>query len=136
MWYVRVDKMYASETIPATYPDVITPTTTGSFVKFFEILMQDICAFLIVGSLLTALQSFALTVFVFTVIVFLFHLPSIKLFGFVYGSYFLGMSTLLAFCVPLLYWYGLLGLLFVLTLHVSMYAVMYIGAYYLGSKKV
>lgn len=127
VYYWRpMQNLYAANYVPVAYEGLIKPKPIGQIVKAVEIVLQDVAAWLIVGGLLTLSISFLETTLIFTAIVMTLHIPGIWVFGKIYGWYFLILSTILAFLVPLLYVVGPQGFIYVLALHLSGYVFMYI----------
>jgi hypothetical protein len=135
-YWKPMQKLYCAHTVPVEYGGIIQPKPAGQIVKTVEIILQDVSAWLIVGGLLALFSSFNDVVLIFTIIVFLLHVPGLWLFGRVYGSYFLVMSTALAFLVPFLYLLGTVGFLYLYALHLSGYILMYILMGTLGKSKI
>ncbi len=130
-----MQKLYGSQTVPPEYVGLINPKPYGQVVKVFEIMLQDISAWLIVGGLFLLPLSFIEVAFVFTVIVAILHIPGLWIFGKVYGAYFLVTSTTLAFLVPFFYHTGTQGFIHLYALHLGGYVTMYILMGYLGMRQ-
>ena len=126
--------LFGAETLPEIDRGIIKPQRSGDIVKVIEVFLQDVSAWLTVLGLLYIFQNIYVVVIIFTLVVFLFHLPGIFIFGKVYGTYFLVTSTLLAFVVPLFVQLGTISLLFVFGIHLCMYLLMYVFMSWLGRR--
>ena len=100
---------YGIKTIPTIYRENLSPDGRGQLVKAVEVLLQDVSAWLIVGGLFAVTPSIAIGIVAFTVIVLLVHIPGMWFFGRIYGTYFLVMSSVLAFMVTYFYQQGDVG---------------------------
>ena len=130
-----MQKLYGSQTVSPGYEGLINPKFYGQVVKVFEIVLQDISAWLIVSGLFMLPLSFIEVAVVFTAIVATLHVPSLWVFGKVYGSYFLILSTGLAFLVPFFYQIGTQGFIYLYALHLGGYVTMYIVMGCLGMRQ-
>jgi hypothetical protein len=126
--------LYGASSVPAAYRSLIQPELSGQLVKVSELLLQDTAAWLIVGGLLAVSHGMFVTALLFTGIVFILHIPGLWLFGWVYGSYFLILVTLVACLVPLLYQIDEYGFLYLYSLHLSGYVILYLVMGLLGSQ--
>ncbi len=113
-----------SYTVPSAFQEMTKPSVLSGIPKALEVSIQDLAAWLIVGSLLSYFTSVLVVALIFSTVVFLLHLPGVKMFGSVYGSYFLCMSTTFAFAVPLLYQFGYIGFCILFGLHLLCYVAM------------
>lgn len=125
LYWKPMKKLFGSDTVPVVYSGIIAPQLTGQVVKVGEVVLQDVAAWLIVGGLFMLVDSIPTVTSIFTIIVFLLHIPGVWVFGKVYGVYFLVMSTALAFLVPLLYQVDTFGFLYFYALHLAGYVFMY-----------
>jgi hypothetical protein len=130
------DVMYKVDSLPVAFKDVAHPTVRTAIVKILEVALQDMIAIIIVQGLLEYTGSFYLAALLFSVVVFLVHVPSIWLYGRFYGGYFLLLSTLLASSVVLLVSYSAMGFAGVIAIHLISYLALYIVWLYcsLGTK--
>lgn len=135
-YWKPMNSLHAAASVPKPYVGLVKPEFSGQFVKVVELLLQDVAAWLIVTGLFSVFFELDMVVFIFTLIVFLLHIPAPKLFGKVYGTYFLILSTTLAFLVPLLYQYGEVGFTALYLTHISGYILMYLLFGWWGRKSL
>jgi hypothetical protein len=114
------------ESIPGPFKELSQPTVWSAVPKTLEIFIQDVAAWLIVGGLCMYFTQWWMVAILFSSVVYALHIPGIKMFGPVYGRYFLYTSTTFAFVVPLVYQFGYLGFCFVYGVHIFGYVVMYL----------
>ncbi len=127
--------MFGSKSLPVTYrKEIIRPTLNGDITKVTEVILQDVAAWLTVIGLSSLFHSVSLVLVIFTGIVFFLHLPGLWIFGKIYGTYFLVSSTVLAFSVPLLLPFGSNGFVYLVSLHLTVYILMYLLMGYLGRR--
>jgi len=128
---LKVEDTYGLETIPVPNRSIAQVEPKGGIVKLVEIFFQDVVAFTIVATLVIHTDGGILAITIFTLIVLAIHVPAIKYFGKVYGTYFLVMSTILA---PLAFYLLQFdqGLYYLFAFHASMYIVLYGGVYILS----
>lgn len=119
-------KLNYIETIPTAFKEMGEPRTLSAVPKVFEIFIQDLAAWLIVGALFIFFTHWWIVAIVFSLVVFSLHVPGINMFGPVYGSYFLFMSTIFACIVPFVYPIGYAGFCIVYGLHLLSYMIMYL----------
>ncbi len=111
--------------IPPTAQIELCPTAAGQTVKITEICFQQLCALMILSGLLAlGLGLLAMTV-LFTVIVFVIHIPSWWLFGRLFGGFFIWSSTGLATVYPTLMVYTSYSFTYMLMIHVAVYILWY-----------
>lgn len=128
--------VFGSSSLPEVHKEIAHPKLTGDVVKVFEVLLQDMSAWLTVFGLFSIVSDMYTVMILFTSLVFLLHLPGLRIFGKVYGTYFLLSSTLLAFSVPVLFSLDTIGFLVVFSLHLSCYVVMYVLLGFLGGRQI
>ena len=115
------------QTVPSAYRDITCLSWRGAVPKTLEVLIQDMSAWLIVGGLFILFDSLLVVIALFSVAVFLLHVPGLHLFGSVYGGYFLVVATMMSVVVPLVYTFGQVGFLLTYAIHLLGYIVMYIS---------
>ena len=127
--------LFGADTLPEIDKGIVTPHMSGDIIKVIEVFLQDVSAWLSVLGLLYIFHNVYAVVVIFTLVVFLFHLPGVYIFGKVYGTYFLVTSTLLAFIVPLFVQLGTHFFMYVFVIHLCVYLLMYVVMGYLGNQK-
>lgn len=124
-YWSSMQSLYGASTVPDAYYGLTHPRLRAQVVKVTEILLQDIAAWLIIAGLVVFLMP-VLTYLTFTIIVLIMHLPAPRLFGKVFGAYFLVVSVGLSAIVPFLFSLGETGFLLLYSLHLSGYVAMYV----------
>ena len=133
--FARVD-IYGYDTIPEDTKQVLDLNIRTALSKICEITLQQMCALLIVvGLAMLGVSLFWMSI-LFTLVVFILHIPTPKWFGKIYGNYFLWASTLFAPFIPYLILTFPGGFYLSLSLHIFMYIVLYSFVYVKSSKKV
>lgn len=134
--YLDKEQIPGYETIPASAKAVAALHPRREVVKLSEIFFQDVVAVAVIQQLFMYEYPTIISALVFTAVVAFVHLPSIKMFGRYYGSFFLYGSILLApLALYLVDTYGANGLFVLFSLHVSSYIVWYGGSYSLARYK-
>lgn len=111
--------------IPANAQIELCPTVSGQVVKVTEICFQQLCALLVLsGMIVLGVGLVAMTV-MFTLLVFIVHVPSFWLFGRLFGGFFVWSSTSLAMVYPSLLMYTASGFIYMLIVHVGVYVLWY-----------
>ena len=130
---LSMEQVYGLDTIPVANRSIVAVNPLADFTKLFEIFFQDVVVFVLVLSLVSYFESSYLPLIVFTLIVFVVHIPGIRLFGKIFGTYWLLLSTALA---PLAFYLFSFqnGLYYLFALHASINLLLYIMIYILSKK--
>lgn len=134
-YWQPMQSLYGAASLPSAYHGLIRPRVSGQVVKVAELLLQDTAAWLVVMGLVLVSKTPIVPYVLFTIIVFLVHIPAPRLFGPVYGTYFLLASVALASVVPFLFSFGKIGFSLLYALHLSTYIAMYVLFGILGKYK-
>ena len=111
--------------IPKEQKAMLAVTTSSCFVKVWEILIQQLVAYLVVTGLLLFEFPLWLCAIVFASIVCLVHYPGLRLFGSVFGKFFLWASTIISFFYPFLMQYPEYGWGIMVVIHTTAYVIWY-----------
>lgn len=123
---------YGYLTIPESTRSFLHLSEWTAVSKVCEIVLQQVCALVIVLGLQSLGVSLVSMGALFMVVVFILHIPAPHWFGKIYGNYFLFASTLFAPFIPYLILSYTSGFYLALSLHIFMYIVLY-GIAYLKS---
>lgn len=136
LWSRTLDTeyIYGLHTVPTEYRSIVTVNPVADTTKLCEILFQDVVVLVLVLSLNSLFENTFIALAIFTCIVFAVHVPAVKFFGKIFGTYWLLLSTLLA---PLAFYLSgfQYGLYYLFMLHASINLLLYIVIYILSKSK-
>ncbi len=136
VWYKTLVALgvYGIETIPVENQNIVRVKPLADATKLVEILFQDVVALATVLTLTQITADNTLAILILTVIVFIVHIPGIKLFGRIFGTFWLFASTALA---PIAYYLLSFeqGLYYLFILHSSTYLLLYSSIYILSKTR-
>ncbi len=132
---IKKDEVVSINTIPDEYRSIIELNPLADTTKLFEIFFQDVVVFVLVLSLISYFENNYVPLIIFTLVVFTVHIPGIKLFGRIFGTYWLVLSTVLA---PLAFYLISFqyGLYYLFMLHASINLLLYVVIYILTKSKI
>lgn len=132
---IKRDEVVGIHTIPDDYHSIVVLNPLADTTKLFEIFFQDVVVLILVLSLTNYFDGNLIPLILFTFIAFIVHIPGIKFFGKIFGTYWLVLSTMLA---PLAFYLISFqyGLYYLFMLHASITLFLYIVIYILSKLKM
>lgn len=116
--------------VPKEYGAMLYVSAQNGWVKVWEILMQQMMAYMIVVGLQMLHLPLVLISGLFALIVWLLHVPGLRLFGPVFGNFFLWASTLVSCLYPFVIQHSAWGWGCMIIIHVSAYILWYTWVWY------
>ena len=132
-WWGRTrsaSDMYRPDTLPEAFHHMLIPKPSASIVKVVEVFFQDVVALVIVLGLLTTYDVW-LAGLLFALLVFALHVPGPGLYGRVYGTVLLALSTAMALIVPYVISTYPFGFYLIFAIHLAAYNLIVLTSFFL-----